>query len=190
MEVSVCYRKSLRPIIDVIPVSVKTLMLFVWLIFCLCKIIQTVHGNNRCWLWHFHSCFIDHGPFSESWQSLEAKKKKEMFCFLFGYVSKLSCSSCLCYDLSEYCTSRAVPNIQSSGYLNTLGAKLLPGIDVMWTGRFGHSGNVCYKKWEWNKSRPWIGYYELRTRVRLDCHQQLQQKFSSWVTVRTCTIKI
>ncbi|KAK7109535.1 protein O-GlcNAcase-like [Littorina saxatilis] len=35
---------------------------------------------------------------------------------------------------TEYCTSRAVPNILSSGYLNILGSKLLPGIDVMWTG--------------------------------------------------------
>ncbi|KAK7484904.1 hypothetical protein BaRGS_00023824 [Batillaria attramentaria] len=29
---------------------------------------------------------------------------------------------------------RSVPNVQSSAYLNTIGAKLLPGIDVMWTG--------------------------------------------------------
>ena len=110
-----------------------------------------------------------------------------MFCFLLGYVSKLCCSSCLCYDLSEYCTSRAVPNIQSSGYLNTLGAKLLPGIDVMWTGRFGHNGNVCYK----NKIKVnhRYGYNELCTRFQLDCHQQLQWKLISWVTVRTHTIR-
>lgn len=140
--------------------------------------------------WHFHSCFIDHGPFSVMTEvrSQKKEKKKEMFCFLFGYVSKLCCSSCLCYDLSEYCTSRAVPNIQSSGYLNTLGAKLLPGIDVMWTGRFGHNGNVCYK----NKIKVdhGYGYYDLHTRVQLDCHQQLQWKFISWVTVRTHTTRI
>ncbi|KAL8621286.1 hypothetical protein ACOMHN_008111 [Nucella lapillus] len=35
---------------------------------------------------------------------------------------------------TEYCTSRAMPNVQSSGYLTTLGSKLLPGVDVMWTG--------------------------------------------------------
>ncbi|XP_050397584.1 protein O-GlcNAcase isoform X1 [Patella vulgata] len=35
---------------------------------------------------------------------------------------------------TEYCASRAVPNVKSSEYLNTIGAKLLPGIDVMWTG--------------------------------------------------------
>lgn len=35
---------------------------------------------------------------------------------------------------TEYCATRAIPNIHSSGYLKTLGSKLLPGIDVMWTG--------------------------------------------------------
>ncbi|XP_028967383.1 protein O-GlcNAcase [Galendromus occidentalis] len=35
---------------------------------------------------------------------------------------------------TEYCASRAVPNVQNSEYLSTIGQKLLPGIDVMWTG--------------------------------------------------------
>ncbi|XP_062568227.1 protein O-GlcNAcase-like [Saccostrea cucullata] len=35
---------------------------------------------------------------------------------------------------TEYCSSRAVPNLLSSDYLNTLGAKLLKDIDVLWTG--------------------------------------------------------
>ncbi|KAK7484918.1 hypothetical protein BaRGS_00023838 [Batillaria attramentaria] len=35
---------------------------------------------------------------------------------------------------TEYCASRALPTVGSSGYLNTIGSKLLPGIDVMWTG--------------------------------------------------------
>jgi len=35
---------------------------------------------------------------------------------------------------TEYCASRAVPNVQSSEYLNTIGSKLLPNIDIMWTG--------------------------------------------------------
>ena len=35
---------------------------------------------------------------------------------------------------TEYCTSRAVPNVQNSEYLNTIGSKLMPGIDIMWTG--------------------------------------------------------
>ncbi|RUS72113.1 hypothetical protein EGW08_020126 [Elysia chlorotica] len=35
---------------------------------------------------------------------------------------------------TEYCASRAVPTVSSSEYLNTIGSKLLPGIDVMWTG--------------------------------------------------------
>lgn len=35
---------------------------------------------------------------------------------------------------TEYCTSRAVPNVQNSEYLNTIGTKLMPEIDIMWTG--------------------------------------------------------
>jgi protein O-GlcNAcase/histone acetyltransferase len=35
---------------------------------------------------------------------------------------------------TEYCTSRSVPNVQNSEYLNTIGMKLMPGIDIMWTG--------------------------------------------------------
>ncbi|CAG2107887.1 unnamed protein product, partial [Medioppia subpectinata] len=35
---------------------------------------------------------------------------------------------------TEYCTSRAVPNVQNSEYLNTVGRTLMNGIDIMWTG--------------------------------------------------------
>ena len=35
---------------------------------------------------------------------------------------------------TEYCASRAVPSVSQSEYLNTVGTKLLPNIDVMWTG--------------------------------------------------------
>ncbi|XP_054167405.1 protein O-GlcNAcase-like isoform X2 [Oppia nitens] len=35
---------------------------------------------------------------------------------------------------TEYCNSRAVPNVQNSEYLNTIGRTLMSGIDVMWTG--------------------------------------------------------
>ncbi|CAE1294602.1 NCOAT [Acanthosepion pharaonis] len=35
---------------------------------------------------------------------------------------------------TEYCAARAVPAVASSEYLSTIGAKLLPDIDVMWTG--------------------------------------------------------
>ncbi|CAG2170294.1 unnamed protein product, partial [Oppiella nova] len=35
---------------------------------------------------------------------------------------------------TEYCTSRAVPNVQNSEYLNTIGRTLMSGIDIMWTG--------------------------------------------------------
>jgi protein O-GlcNAcase / histone acetyltransferase len=35
---------------------------------------------------------------------------------------------------TEYCASRAVPTVLQSEYLNTVGTKLHPNIDVMWTG--------------------------------------------------------
>ena len=35
---------------------------------------------------------------------------------------------------TQYCSSRAVPTVQNSEYLNTLGSKLAPEIDIMWTG--------------------------------------------------------
>lgn len=35
---------------------------------------------------------------------------------------------------TQYCSTRAAPNVTDSEYLNTLGAKLMPEIDIMWTG--------------------------------------------------------
>jgi protein O-GlcNAcase/histone acetyltransferase len=35
---------------------------------------------------------------------------------------------------TQYCTTRAVPTIATSEYLKTIGSKLAPDIDVMWTG--------------------------------------------------------
>lgn len=34
----------------------------------------------------------------------------------------------------EYCETRAVPNLEDSEYLTTLGTKLHPRIEVLWTG--------------------------------------------------------
>ncbi|KAJ8982878.1 hypothetical protein NQ317_004308 [Molorchus minor] len=35
---------------------------------------------------------------------------------------------------TQYCSTRAVPNVTNSEYLNTLGSKLAQEIDIMWTG--------------------------------------------------------
>ncbi|XP_019868330.1 protein O-GlcNAcase isoform X2 [Aethina tumida] len=35
---------------------------------------------------------------------------------------------------TQYCSTRAVPNVPNSEYLNTLGSKLAQEIDIMWTG--------------------------------------------------------
>lgn len=36
---------------------------------------------------------------------------------------------------TQYCESRAMPNVTNSEYLNTLGSKLAQEIDIMWTGK-------------------------------------------------------
>ena len=35
---------------------------------------------------------------------------------------------------TQYCTTRAVPTVATSEYLKTIGSKLAPDIDIMWTG--------------------------------------------------------
>lgn len=35
---------------------------------------------------------------------------------------------------TQYCSTRAVPNVTNSEYLNTLGSKLAQEINIMWTG--------------------------------------------------------
>ncbi|XP_018562788.1 protein O-GlcNAcase isoform X2 [Anoplophora glabripennis] len=36
---------------------------------------------------------------------------------------------------TQYCSTRAIPNVTNSEYLNTLGSKLAQEIDIMWTGQ-------------------------------------------------------
>ena len=45
---------------------------------------------------------------------------------------------CVCV---EYCGTRAVPNVETSDYLITLGNKLDPKINIMWTGQLFF---LCY----------------------------------------------
>lgn len=40
----------------------------------------------------------------------------------------------LCYRV-DYCAAFCTPNVSQSSYLHTVGEKLLPGIDVLWTGK-------------------------------------------------------
>lgn len=35
---------------------------------------------------------------------------------------------------TQYCATRAVPSVSTSEYLRTIGSKLDPNIDIMWTG--------------------------------------------------------
>lgn len=35
---------------------------------------------------------------------------------------------------TQYCSTRAVPSVNESEYLNTIGQKLIPFIDILWTG--------------------------------------------------------
>jgi len=49
---------------------------------------------------------------------------------------------------TEYCASRAFPTVSSSEYLTTIGSKLLPGIDIMWTGNKVISKSISVKSLE------------------------------------------
>lgn len=42
--------------------------------------------------------------------------------------------NCFLFCPTQYCATRAVPNVRSSEYLKTIGAKLDLRIDIMWTG--------------------------------------------------------
>lgn len=39
---------------------------------------------------------------------------------------------------TQYCSTRAIPNVANSEYLNTLGSKLAQGIDIFWTGKLSY----------------------------------------------------
>jgi protein O-GlcNAcase/histone acetyltransferase len=41
----------------------------------------------------------------------------------------------ICIYFIEYCATRAVPNVENSGYLQTLGQNLDQDINVLWTGK-------------------------------------------------------
>ncbi|XP_058467226.1 protein O-GlcNAcase [Malaya genurostris] len=69
------------------------------------------------------------------------KSDKEVFqSFAYAQVSvtneiynHLNCPRFL-FCPTQYCSSRAVPTVKQSEYLNTLGSKLIQNIDVLWTG--------------------------------------------------------
>lgn len=46
------------------------------------------------------------------------------------------CNHNFCCSNPEYCGTLCYPNVAQSPYLRTVGEKLLPGIDVLWTGEF------------------------------------------------------
>ncbi len=59
-------------------------------------------------------------------------------------VKYLAIFSCV----TEYCATRAVPAVETSDYLATIGSKLLPGVDIMWTGHRVISKKVTIKSIE------------------------------------------
>lgn len=56
-------------------------------------------------------------------------------------VYKLShaISMVFCFVFSDYCAAFCTPSVSQSSYLHTVGEKLLPGIDILWTGKNAHS---------------------------------------------------
>lgn len=72
------------------------------------------------------SCFVPQVPLFFIW----------IFCVFFRIVSSSLIIICLFSLLwyTEYCGTFCYPNVPQSPYLHTVGEKLLPGIDVLWTG--------------------------------------------------------
>lgn len=55
------------------------------------------------------------------------------------YITNLTLLFCLPLSpmlCPEYCGTFCYPNVSQSPYLHTVGEKLLPGIDILWTGEF------------------------------------------------------
>ncbi|XP_068710020.1 protein O-GlcNAcase-like [Montipora foliosa] len=70
-----------------------------------------------------------HGADVEAFRSF-GQAQVEITNVIYKY---LGCSHFL-FCPTEYCGTRAVPNVETSDYLNTLGTKLDPKINIMWTG--------------------------------------------------------
>lgn len=54
---------------------------------------------------------------------------------IYNHLSRIQ-SNCLNFLFcpTQYCSKRAIPSVAESEYLNTIGQKLLPAIDILWTG--------------------------------------------------------
>lgn len=61
-------------------------------------------------------------------------------CRYFSYFQNISLILHYCFVFPvlcpEYCGTFCYPNVSQSPYLHTVGEKLLPGIDILWTGEF------------------------------------------------------
>lgn len=53
------------------------------------------------------------------------------------------CNHDFCCSNPEYCGTLCYPNVSQSPYLRTVGEKLLPAIDVLWTGEFKTTSTLC-----------------------------------------------
>lgn len=40
-----------------------------------------------------------------------------------------------CFVFADYCAAFCAPSVSQSSYLHTVGENLLPGIDILWTGK-------------------------------------------------------
>lgn len=52
-----------------------------------------------------------------------------------------------CLPKPEYCGTFCYPNVAQSPYLHTVGEKLLPGIEVLWTGTVDPNKFKLYMFW-------------------------------------------
>lgn len=83
---------------------------------------------------------------TSTWENLKASSSVQQVATFYGWFlcTFHSCFlwmfiHCLFVVLPwypEYCGTFCYPNVPQSPYLHTVGEKLLPGIDVLWTGEF------------------------------------------------------
>lgn len=89
------------------------------------------------------------------------------FQFLYRFCKHLI----VFFSVSEYCGTFCYPNVAQSPYLRTVGEKLLPGIDVLWTGNVVFSLNqIKIESWVnlvilYNVLVYWLNFIKLQISI-------------------------
>ncbi len=76
---------------------------------------------------------FDDIPYQQD-RAAQALEQVEATHHLMRFLETRGLQSNVLFCPTEYCAERAVPSVQASPYLNTLGQQLAPGVEVFWTG--------------------------------------------------------